>query len=150
MALFALFWGYFSSEMATRTLLQIFLASAAPVKEENLLECQDIWSALLICNSPYFIFPTPFLTGTGQAALQNVATEEDSGASYNSEKFQQYIAEGNLDFVKFLSYNELIGKMNNLDAVMEREIDDLRQRYHTKRQPILDAKDQKRKSQQNF
>jgi len=88
--------------------------------------------------------------GTGQAALQNVATEEDSGASYNSEKFQQYIAEGNLDFVKFLSYNELIGKMNNLDAVMEREIDDLRQRYHTKRQPILDAKDQKRKSQQNF
>ena len=92
----------------------------------------------------------PFLTGTGQAVLQNVATEDDSGASYNSEKFQQYIAEGNLDFVKFLSYNELIGKMNNLDAVMEREIDDLRQRYHTKRQPILDAKDQKRKSQQNF
>ena len=91
-----------------------------------------------------------FLTGTGQAVLQNVATEDDSGASYNSEKFQQYIAEGNLDFVKFLSYNELIGKMNNLDAVMEREIDDLRQRYHTKRQPILDAKDQKRKSQQNF
>ena len=40
--------------------------------------------------------------------------------------------------------------MNNLDAVIEREIDDLCQRYHTKRQPILDAKDQKRKSQQNF
>ena len=45
---------------------------------------------------------------------------------------------------------ELIEKMNNLDAEMEREIDDLRRRYHTKRQPILDAKDQKRKSKQNF
>ena len=33
---------------------------------------------------------------------------------------------------------------------MEREIDDLRMRYHAKRQPILDAIDQKRKRQQNF
>ena len=128
------------------------MASDAPVTEENSRFSVGMPRYLngIIDDSPYFIFPLPFLTGTGQAGLQNVATEEDSGASYNSEKFQQYIAEGNLDFVKFLSYNELIGKMNNLDAVMEREIDDLRQRYHTKRQPILDAKDQKRKSQQNF
>ena len=86
----------------------------------------------------------------GQTIQQNVSTEDESGASYNSAKFHQYIAEGNLEFVKFLSHNELIEKMNNLDAEMEREIDDLRGRYHAKRQPILDAKDQKRKSQQNF
>ena len=49
-----------------------------------------------------------------------------------------------------MSTNDLLEKMNNLDAEMEREIDDLRRRYHTKRQPILDAMDQKRKSQQNF
>ena len=59
-------------------------------------------------------------------------------------------AEGNLEFVKHMSTNDLVAHMNNLDAVMEREIDGLRQRYNIKRQPILDAKDQKRKSQQNF
>ena len=91
-----------------------------------------------------------FLLGTNPTVSQNVAPEEESGASYSSGKFQQYIAEGNLEFVKYLSYNDLIEKMSNLDAEMEREIDDLRKRYHTKRQPILDAKDQKRKSQQNF
>lgn len=40
--------------------------------------------------------------------------------------------------------------MNNLDSEMEKEIDELRRRYQTKRQPILDAIDQKRKRQQNF
>ena len=52
--------------------------------------------------------------------------------------------------LKYLSYNELTDKMSNLDQEMEREIDDLRRRYHAKRQPILDAMDQKRKRQQNF
>ena len=52
--------------------------------------------------------------------------------------------------LKCLSYNELTEKMSNLDQEMEREIDDLRRRYHAKRQPILDAMDQKRKRQQNF
>lgn len=40
--------------------------------------------------------------------------------------------------------------MSNLDSEMEHEIDELRHRYQTKRQPILDAMDQKRKRQQNF
>ena len=56
----------------------------------------------------------------------------------------------NLFQLKFLSFDELKGKMSNLDQDMEREIDDLRRRYHAKRQPILDAMDQKRKRQQNF
>ena len=42
------------------------------------------------------------------------------------------------------------GRMAGLDSEMEKEIDDLRRRYHAKRQPILDAMDQKRKRQQNF
>jgi hypothetical protein len=41
-------------------------------------------------------------------------------------------------------------RMSGLDSEMEKEIDDLRRRYHAKRQPILDAMDQKRKRQQNF
>ena len=52
--------------------------------------------------------------------------------------------------LKYLSFDELMSKMSNLDHEMEREIDDLRRRYHAKRQPILDAMDQKRKRQQNF
>jgi serine/threonine kinase 3 len=49
-----------------------------------------------------------------------------------------------------MSFDELTKKMSNLDQEMEQEIDDLRRRYHAKRQPILDAMDQKRKRQQNF
>ena len=90
------------------------------------------------------------LGGPGQATALQTEDETGASSSYNSAKFQQYISEGNLEFIKYLSTNELLEKMNNLDAEMEREIDDLRRRYHTKRQPILDAKDQKRKSQQNF
>lgn len=84
----------------------------------------------------------------GQPVLQNVAAA--NAASNNPSKFQQCIAEGDLEFLKYLSYNELTDKMGNLDQEMEREIDDLRRRYHAKRQPILDAMDQKRKRQQNF
>jgi len=89
---------------------------------------------------------------------QNSATERGKnntvpstgGGDQAQGKFQRCIAEGDLDFLKFLSFDELKGKMANLDQDMEREIDDLRRRYHAKRQPILDAMDQKRKRQQNF
>ncbi|XP_066948020.1 serine/threonine-protein kinase 3 isoform X11 [Macrobrachium rosenbergii] len=52
--------------------------------------------------------------------------------------------------LKHLTYDELHQRMATLDQEMEREIDELRQRYQAKRQPILDAMDQKRKRQQNF
>ena len=41
-------------------------------------------------------------------------------------------------------------RITSLDLEMDREIDDLRQRYQAKRQPILDAMDQKRRRQQDF
>ncbi|XP_067008377.1 serine/threonine-protein kinase 3 isoform X2 [Anabrus simplex] len=68
----------------------------------------------------------------------------------NQAKFQRAFVDGDFEFLKFLSYEELQQRMANLDAEMEREIDELRRRYQTKRQPILDAMDQKRKRQQNF
>ncbi|KAK7789783.1 hypothetical protein R5R35_012336 [Gryllus longicercus] len=68
----------------------------------------------------------------------------------NQAKFQRPFVDGDFEFLKFLSYEELQQRMANLDAEMEREIDELRRRYQTKRQPILDAMDQKRKRQQNF
>ena len=44
----------------------------------------------------------------------------------------------------------VINYFPGLDSEMEKEIEDLRRRYNAKRQPILDAMDQKRKRQQNF
>ncbi|KAH1029999.1 serine/threonine-protein kinase 3 [Dendroctonus ponderosae] len=59
-------------------------------------------------------------------------------------------SDGDFEFLKYLSYEELQEKMNSLDADMERQIDELRQRYQAKRQPILDAMDTKRKMSQNL
>ncbi|XP_017779525.1 PREDICTED: serine/threonine-protein kinase 3 isoform X2 [Nicrophorus vespilloides] len=57
--------------------------------------------------------------------------------------FQRPLSDGDFEY-------ELQQRMATLDAEMEREIDELRRRYQTKRQPILDAMDTKRKRQQNF
>lgn len=66
-------------------------------------------------------------------------------------RFQQRgFMEGDFDYLKYLSYEELGHRMSSLDSEMEREIEDLRRRYHAKRQPILDAMDAKKKRQQNF
>ncbi|XP_071744996.1 serine/threonine-protein kinase 4 isoform X2 [Lepeophtheirus salmonis] len=79
---------------------------------------------------------------------QNMAASQNS---LGGAKAQRGI--GNLDdleLLNFLSYDELKSRMRNIDQYMEKEIDDLRIRYHAKRQPILDAMDHKRKRQQNF
>lgn len=58
--------------------------------------------------------------------------------------------DGDFEFFRYLSLSELKERMNNLDYEMETEIEELRRRYASKRQPILDAIDTKRKRQQNF
>uniref|UniRef100_A0A4W3GS59 non-specific serine/threonine protein kinase n=1 Tax=Callorhinchus milii TaxID=7868 RepID=A0A4W3GS59_CALMI len=58
--------------------------------------------------------------------------------------------DGNFDFLRNLSFEELQMRLTALDPMMEREIEDLRQRYQAKRQPILDAMDAKKRRQQNF
>ncbi|KAI4463395.1 serine/threonine-protein kinase tao [Holotrichia oblita] len=55
-----------------------------------------------------------------------------------------------LEYLKYLNYEELQERMTALDAEMEREIEELRQRYQIKRQPMLDAIDAKRRRQQHF
>ncbi|KAK9507664.1 hypothetical protein O3M35_007471 [Rhynocoris fuscipes] len=71
-------------------------------------------------------------------------------ASAEPFRLHQAIMDGDFEFLKYLSYEELNQRMATLDLEMEREIDELRRLYQTKRQPILDAMDQKRKRQQNF
>ncbi|CAH1103554.1 unnamed protein product [Psylliodes chrysocephalus] len=65
-------------------------------------------------------------------------------------QYHQVFNDGDFEFLKYLSYEELQQRMNTLDSDMEREIDELRKRYQVKRQPILDAMDTKRKRSQNF
>lgn len=52
--------------------------------------------------------------------------------------------------LKNLDFEELQLRLTALDPMMEREIEELRQRYTAKRQPILDAMDAKKRRQQNF
>jgi len=68
----------------------------------------------------------------------------------NPGKMQRPFMDGDFEFLKFLSHEELQQRMSNLDSEMEREIYELRRRYQAKRQPIIDAIDQKKKRQQNF
>jgi len=91
-----------------------------------------------------------------QRQFQQIAGQEitrgqgPAQGSHEQGRFQRSLAEGDFEFLKFLSHDDLTARMSGLDSEMEKEIDDLRRRYHAKRQPILDAMDQKRKRQQNF
>lgn len=90
--------------------------------------------------------------GSGGGGGGNIVLQPPPPRPYqeNQAKFHAAFVDGDFEFLKFLSYDELQQRMANLDAEMEREIDELRRRYQSKRQPILDAMDQKRKRQQNF
>ncbi|XP_059614362.1 serine/threonine-protein kinase hippo isoform X2 [Phlebotomus argentipes] len=68
----------------------------------------------------------------------------------NPMKYQRNFVDGDFEFLKFLSFDDLQQRLKNIDQEMEREIDELGRKYHAKRQPILDAMDAKRKRQQNL
>lgn len=65
-------------------------------------------------------------------------------------KLNKNITELDFDFLKNLSLTELQGRLNALDPEMEKEIDNLRNRYRLKKQPILEAIETKKRRQQNF
>jgi serine/threonine kinase 3 len=94
------------------------------------------------------------ISGTGGgSALHHPPTAEPIQTRHhqeNQDKFQRASADSDVEFLKFLSYEELRKRMAKLDVEMEQDIDKIRRRYQTKRQPLLDAMEQKRKRQQNF
>jgi serine/threonine kinase 3 len=94
------------------------------------------------------------ISGTGRGgALHHPPTAESFQARHHQEnqpKFQRAFGDSDVEFLKFLSYEELRKRMAKLDVEMEQEMDVIRRRYQTKRQPLLDAMEQKRKRQQNF
>ncbi|XP_006807434.1 serine/threonine-protein kinase 4-like [Neolamprologus brichardi] len=56
----------------------------------------------------------------------------------------------NLEVVSTWSVEDLRLKLASLDPQMEQEIEEIRQRYQAKRQPILDAIEAKKRRQPNF
>ncbi|XP_058794392.1 serine/threonine-protein kinase 3 [Phymastichus coffea] len=85
-----------------------------------------------------------------QSQLNQISHPMPETPLNNISKLQNVFNEREFDFLKFLSFEELQQRMENLDDELEKEINELKKRYQTKRQPILDAMDTKRKRQQNF
>jgi len=52
--------------------------------------------------------------------------------------------------LKSLTYEELQQRMSSLDTDMEREIEELRKRYQSKRHPIIEAMELKKRRQTKF
>uniref|UniRef100_A0A8C5WHM9 Serine/threonine-protein kinase 4 n=1 Tax=Leptobrachium leishanense TaxID=445787 RepID=A0A8C5WHM9_9ANUR len=57
---------------------------------------------------------------------------------------------GDYSFLKEWSVTELQEKLSGLDPMMEREIEEIQQKYQSKRQPILEAIESKKRRQQHF
>ncbi|XP_036387392.1 serine/threonine-protein kinase 4-like [Megalops cyprinoides] len=59
-------------------------------------------------------------------------------------------AECDIEMMRTWSVEELKVRLDSLDPQMEQEIEEIRQRYQAKRQPILDAIEAKKRRQPNF
>ncbi|KAF6089510.1 serine/threonine kinase 4 [Phyllostomus discolor] len=58
--------------------------------------------------------------------------------------------DGDYEFLKTWTVEDLRKRLSALDPMMEQEIEEIRQKYQSKRQPILDAIEAKKRRQQNF
>lgn len=85
-----------------------------------------------------------------QRQLNRVSSVGPPSVLQEQSKFQRTFTENGFKFLKSLRYDELCQRMSTLDSDMEKEIEELRQRYQAKHQPIIDAIDAKKKRQQNF
>uniref|UniRef100_A0A4W3HPT5 non-specific serine/threonine protein kinase n=1 Tax=Callorhinchus milii TaxID=7868 RepID=A0A4W3HPT5_CALMI len=81
----------------------------------------------------------------------NCSSNRNTQASQNSPSDSWKVPQdGDFEFLKGWSVEELQRRLASLDPMMEQEIEEIRQRYQAKRQPILDAIDAKKRRQQNF
>ncbi|KAK5873119.1 hypothetical protein PBY51_013761 [Eleginops maclovinus] len=72
------------------------------------------------------------------------------GKGENNADNRKLPGDGDFDVVNSWTVEELRLRLSSLDPQMEQEIEEIRQRYQTKRQPILDAIEVKKRRQQNF
>ncbi|KAL1245571.1 Serine/threonine-protein kinase [Trichinella spiralis] len=83
---------------------------------------------------------------TMQSSTQDLSlkTAPSQPQQASNDKFVRPFVDGDFEFLKFIPLNELNQRLSVLDSEMDREIEELRRRYQTKRQPILDAMEQKK------
>uniref|UniRef100_A0A8C7PD41 Serine/threonine-protein kinase 3 n=1 Tax=Oncorhynchus mykiss TaxID=8022 RepID=A0A8C7PD41_ONCMY len=93
----------------------------------------------------------------GTMVINSDEEDNDEGSMRRHPTSQQALRPSFMDYfdkqdskLKNLDFEELQLRLTALDPMMEREIEELRQRYTAKRQPILDAMDAKKRRQQNF
>lgn len=77
-------------------------------------------------------------------------SHNDGGRGVNNADNRKPSTEADLEVVSSWTVEELRLRLASLDPQMEQEIEEIRQRYQTKRQPILDAIEAKKRRQQNF
>ncbi|XP_023248859.1 serine/threonine-protein kinase 4-like [Seriola lalandi dorsalis] len=75
---------------------------------------------------------------------------DGGGRGENNADNRKLPGEGDLEVVSSWSVEELRLRLASLDPQMEQEIEEIRQRYQAKRQPIMDAIEAKKRRQQNF
>uniref|UniRef100_A0AAR2LNI4 non-specific serine/threonine protein kinase n=1 Tax=Pygocentrus nattereri TaxID=42514 RepID=A0AAR2LNI4_PYGNA len=77
--------------------------------------------------------------------------QKEKEANKNSDNDNRKLpAEADMEVIRSWSVEELRRRLASLDPQMEQEIEEIRQRYQAKRQPILDAIEAKKRRQQNF
>uniref|UniRef100_A0A665U9J5 non-specific serine/threonine protein kinase n=1 Tax=Echeneis naucrates TaxID=173247 RepID=A0A665U9J5_ECHNA len=78
------------------------------------------------------------------------ANSDGGGRGENNADNRKMPGGGDLEVVSTWSVEELRHRLASLDPQMEQEIEEIRQRYQAKRQPIIDAIEAKKRRQQNF
>ncbi|KAM6979628.1 serine/threonine-protein kinase 4-like [Aplochiton taeniatus] len=76
-------------------------------------------------------------------------SHSDGGGQQHNADNRKLPAEGD-EVMRTWSVEELRLRLASLDPQMEQEIEEIKQRYQAKRQPILDAIEAKKRRQQNF
>uniref|UniRef100_A0A8C5E0X2 non-specific serine/threonine protein kinase n=1 Tax=Gouania willdenowi TaxID=441366 RepID=A0A8C5E0X2_GOUWI len=76
--------------------------------------------------------------------------QDGGGRGENLADNRRLPADGDLEVVSTWSVEELRRRLASLDPQMEQEIEEIRQRYQAKRQPIVDAIEAKKRRQQSY
>ena len=103
--------------------------------------CMD--ATMIDASVPTFTVPPP-----SQFGQQNHLQQHQN--QNQQQQINCLLLDGDFEALRYSNLEDLKYRMANLDSEMEKEIEELRRRYASKRQPILDAIDSKRKRQQNF
>ncbi|CAI2356936.1 unnamed protein product [Caenorhabditis sp. 36 PRJEB53466] len=80
-----------------------------------------------------------FSIGSDESSYREPTYNPMNTEAEYENRFQRAVVDGDFDFLRNITLEELIRRKESLDSEMEEEIRELQRRYKTKRQPILDV-----------